>query len=192
MARFQPCLKKLGIDFGYYNGEMVFPRTVMNRDSALCLYNNHFCLIWKTQGVSFNQAIREVEDNFKMVDNYITKENVELFFQYEFIPKKTESHLNNFIVYDLETYYTDKAKPYIMTFYRLSKEAGKYDRDTTTEELQKSIKDTISFAGEDCIKIALDYLLNWKGEERKLIIKSLNTVYNYMLIMALGFIHGLF
>ena len=45
MARIQPCLRKLGIDLGYYNGDRVFPRTVTNRDSALYLYNNHFCLI---------------------------------------------------------------------------------------------------------------------------------------------------
>ena len=35
MARIQPCLRKLGIDLGYYNGDRVFPRTVTNRDSAL-------------------------------------------------------------------------------------------------------------------------------------------------------------
>ena len=57
MARIQPCLKKLGIDLGYFNADRVFPRTVTNRDSALYLYNNHLCLIWKSQGVSFNQAI---------------------------------------------------------------------------------------------------------------------------------------
>ena len=61
MARIQPCLRKMGIDLGYYNGERVFPRTVTNRDSALYLYNNHFCLIWKSQGVSFNQAIQELK-----------------------------------------------------------------------------------------------------------------------------------
>ena len=49
MARIQPCLKKLDIDLGYYNGERVFPRTVTNRDSALYLYNNQFCLIWRSQ-----------------------------------------------------------------------------------------------------------------------------------------------
>ena len=27
-ARIRPCLKKLGIDLGYYNGERIFPRTV--------------------------------------------------------------------------------------------------------------------------------------------------------------------
>ena len=41
MTRIQPCLRKIGIDLGYYNGERVFSRTVTNRDSALYLYNNH-------------------------------------------------------------------------------------------------------------------------------------------------------
>ena len=135
MARIQPCLKKLGIDLGYYNGDRIFPRTVMNRDSALYLYNKHFCLIWKSQNVSFNQAIRELKDNFKIVDNYIKEENVKSHFKHEFIPKKIESHLTNFIVYDLETHKSDRARPYVFCFYRLSKLAGRYNRDLTPDEL---------------------------------------------------------
>ena len=167
MARIQPCLKKLDIDLGYYNGERVFPRTVTNRDSALFLYNNHFCLIWKSQGVSFNQAIEELKNYFKIVDNYITEENVNSHFKYEFTPKKIESHLTNFIVYDLETHNTDRARPYNMTVYRLSKIAGRYERDPTIEELKKSIDDTTAFAGDNCIDNALDFCLKLKGEERK-------------------------
>ena len=111
MARIQPCLRKLGIDLGYYNGDRVFPRTVTNRDSALYLYNNQFCSILKSQGVSFNQAVQELKDNFQIVDNFITEENVNCYFKYEFIPKKKESHLTNFITYDLETHNTDRATP---------------------------------------------------------------------------------
>ena len=81
MARIQPCLRKFGINLGYYNGERVFPRTVTNRDCALYLYNNHFCLIWKSQNVSFIQAIQELKNNFKIVDNYITDENVNSHFK---------------------------------------------------------------------------------------------------------------
>ena len=131
------------------------------------LFNNYFCLIWKSEGVSFNQAIRELKDNFKIVDNYITEENVKSHFKYEFIPKKIESHLTNFSVYDLGTHNTDRAKPYNMTFYRVSKIAGRYDRDPTQEELQKSIKDTLSFEGDICFGNSLDFLLNFKGDERK-------------------------
>ena len=179
MARIQPCLRKLGIDLGYYNGDRVFPRTVTNRDSALYLYNNHFCLIWKSEGVSFKDAIKELKDNFRIVDNFITEENVTSHFKYEFIPKKIESHLTNFIVYDLETLNTNRARPYNMAFYRLSKIAGRYERDPAQEELQKSIKDTIAFAGENCVGNALDFFLRFKGEERK--VKNKIVEYNLQL-----------
>ena len=102
-----------------------------------------------------------------MINIYITEENVKSHFKYEFTPKIIESHLTNFIVYDLETHNTDRARPYNMSFYRLSKIAGRYNRDPTPEELQKSIKDTIAFSGDNCINNALDYLLKLKGEERK-------------------------
>ena len=54
-----------------------------------------------------------------------------------------------------------------MTFYLLSKIAGRYERDPSQEELQKSIKDTTAFAGDNCIGNALDFCLKLKGEERK-------------------------
>ena len=54
-----------------------------------------------------------------------------------------------------------------MTFYRLSKIAGRYERDPTPQELKKSIDDTIAFAGDDCIEKSLNFLLKIKGEERK-------------------------
>ena len=166
-ARIQPFCRANNINLGYWDGERVFPRSVTNRDNALFLFNNHFCVIWKTESVSFKQAVKELRDNFKVVDNYITDGNVTSHFEYKFTPKKIESHLTNFIVYDLETYSTDRAKPYNMTFYRSSKIAGRYERDFTPEELQKSINDTIAFSGDECINNGLDSLLKLKGEERK-------------------------
>ena len=166
-ARIQPFCKANNIDIGYYNDERVFPRSVTNRDNALYLYNNHFCVIWKNENISFKDAVKELKDNFKIVDNYITEENVNSHFKYEYIPKKINSHLTNFIVYDIETYSSDRARPYCISFYRLSKIAGRYDRDQTQEELEKCKQDTIVFDGEDCIDKALDYCLKLKGEERK-------------------------
>ena len=81
MARIQPFCGANNINLGYYNNDRVFPRTVTNRDSALYLLNNHFCLIWKSEKVNFKQAIRELEDYFKIVDNYITEENVNSHFK---------------------------------------------------------------------------------------------------------------
>ena len=110
-ARNQPFCKKNNVDLGCYNVDRVFPRSVTNRNTALFLHENHFCSIWKSEKVSFKNAIKELKDNFKIVDNYITEENVKSFFKYEFTPKKIDSHLSNFIVYDLETLNTDRARP---------------------------------------------------------------------------------
>ena len=85
-ARLQPFCRANNNNLGYYNEDRVFPRTVTNRDSALYLNNNDFGLIWKTQNVSFNQAIRELKENFKTVDNYRTEENVNSDFKYDNIP----------------------------------------------------------------------------------------------------------
>ena len=175
-ARIQPFCRANNNNLGYYNGDRVFPGTVSKRDSALYLYNNPFCLIWKSQGVSFNQAIQELKNNFKIVDIYITDENVNSHFKYQFIRKKIESHVTNFIVYDLETHNTDRASPYNMTFYRLSKISGRCERDPTQEELKKSINDSIAFDGGNCINNALDFCLKLKGDERK--VKNKIVEYN--------------
>ena len=55
-----------------------------------------------------------------------------------------------------------------MTFYRLSKIAGRYESDPTQEELKNTIDDTIAFAGDNCINNALDFCLKLKGEEQKI------------------------
>ena len=175
-ARIQPFCRANNINLGYYDGDGVYPRSVTNRNSALFINNNHFCLIWKSGVVSFIRAIKELMDNFEIVDNYITEENVKSHFKYEFTPKKIESHLTKFIVYDLETQNTDRARPYNMNFYRLSKIAGRYERDPTQKELQKSIDDTIAFAGDNCIGNALDFCLKLKGNEHK--VKNKIVEYN--------------
>ena len=108
-----------------------------------------------------------MEDNFKIVDNYISEENVNSHFKNEFTPTKTESHPTNFTVYDLETHNTDRAISYCISFYRLNEISGRYKRDQTREELDKCKKDTIVFDGGNCISNGLEFCLKLKGEERK-------------------------
>ena len=123
-ARIQPFCRANYIDLGYYDGDGVFPRSIKNRDDPSFLYNNHFCLIWKSEGVSFSQAIKELKDICEIVDNYITEENVKSHFEYTYKPKKNESNLTYFFVYGLEihnTDRTDRARPFVFCFYRLSK-----------------------------------------------------------------------
>ena len=58
-ARIQPICIANNINLGYYDGERVFPRLVTDRNNALFLYNNHYCLIWRSGGVRIFQAIKE-------------------------------------------------------------------------------------------------------------------------------------
>ena len=69
MARFQPFCRANKIDLGYFDGIRVFPRIVTERNKALYLYKHHLCLIWKSEKVSFFQAIKKLKDNFKIVEN---------------------------------------------------------------------------------------------------------------------------
>ena len=102
-----------------------------------------------------------MKDNFKIVDNYITEESVKHHFEHIYTPKKIQSHLTNFITYDLETHNTDRAKPYVFC-YRLSKLAGKYYRDLTPYQLEKCKKDTLAFYGDNCVTNALDFCFKLK------------------------------
>ena len=67
-ARLQPVCRANNNNLGYYDGERVFPRSVQDRNNGLFLFNNHFCLIWRSEEVSFNQAIQELKDESKIVD----------------------------------------------------------------------------------------------------------------------------
>ena len=96
-AKIQPFCKTNFIDLGFFEGTRVFPRSATDRSDALFLYNKVFCLIWKSEKVSFNQTLKELKDNFKIVDNFITDENVKSHFEYIYTPKEIESHLTKFI-----------------------------------------------------------------------------------------------
>ena len=128
-ARSQPFCRANNFNLGYLDGTRVIPRSVTDRNNALFLQNNHFCLTWKSEGNSFNQAIKEKTDNFQIVDSFVTEENVNSHFKYQFTPKKIDTHQTNFIVYDLETHNTDRARPNVFCFYRLTKLAGNYIKE---------------------------------------------------------------
>jgi len=54
-----------------------------------------------------------------------------------------------------------------MTFYRLTKLAGRYNCDLTPYGIENCEKDTLVFDGYNCVGNALDFSLKFKGEERK-------------------------
>ena len=167
-ARIQPFCKKYNINIGCFDGTRINPRNLTQRNTSLFVYNNHFCLIWKSDGVSFNQVIEnELKPNFKVVDNVISDKHVEGFIKYEYIPKKVKSPLTNIIIYDLETFNKIRVVPYCSCLYKLSKIAGKFRRDISEQEYQKCLNDCVVFKGTVCINEKLDYVLSFKGAPKK-------------------------
>ena len=140
-ARIQPFCRKYNISIGCFDGTRINPQNLTQRDTSLFIYNNHFCLIWKSDGISFNQVIEnKLKPNFKVVDNVVSDKHVKSFNKYEYNPKKVKSPSTNIVVYDLETFSKFRAVPYCSCIYRLRKISGKYHRDISEQEYQKMFK----------------------------------------------------
>ena len=56
-ARIQPFCKRYNINMGCFDGTRINPRSITRRNPALFTYENHFCLIWKSSNISFDQVI---------------------------------------------------------------------------------------------------------------------------------------
>ena len=86
-ARIQPFCRKYNINIGCFDGTRINPRNLTQRNTSLFIYNNHFCLIWKSDGVSFNHVMEnELKPKFKVVDNVISDKHVKRFIKYEYNP----------------------------------------------------------------------------------------------------------
>ena len=167
-ARIQPFCRKYNINIGCFDGTRINPRNLTQRNTSLFIYNNHFCLIWKSNGISFNQVIEdELKPNFKVVDNVISDKHVKSFIKYHYKPKKVQSPLTNIVVYFLETFNKSRAVPNCSCIYKLSKLSGKYHRDISEEEYQKCLNDCVVFKETDCINEMLDHVLSFKGEPKE-------------------------
>ena len=58
-ARIQPLCRKYNINIGCFDGTRTSSRNITQRSTALKIHDNQFCLIWKSDGVSFDKAIKE-------------------------------------------------------------------------------------------------------------------------------------
>ena len=97
-ARLRPFCRKRIINIGCYDGFRVCPRNITQRNTALKIHNNHFYLIWKTNGISFDRALKVLKDNFRVADNVISDKHGKSYIKYEYKPKKGQSQLTNMIV----------------------------------------------------------------------------------------------
>ena len=83
-ARVQSFCRKYNINIACFERTRISPRNSTQRNTSLFIYNIHFCLIWKSNGVSFNQVIEnELKPNFKVVDKIISDIYVKSFIKYE-------------------------------------------------------------------------------------------------------------
>ena len=106
--------------------------------------------------------------NFAVVDSVRSDKHVTSFIKYEYKPKKVESQLTNMIVYDIETFNTTKCFHYANCIYRLRKVSGEHNRDISEKENEKCKKDYIVSKGLDNINEILDYVLQFKGEPKRI------------------------
>ena len=90
-ARIQPFCRKNNINICVYDGFRINPRKNTEKNTASKILNNHFCLIWKSNGVSFDEAKKELKNNFKVIDNVISGKNVESYIKYKHKPKIVQS-----------------------------------------------------------------------------------------------------
>ena len=144
-ARFQPFFRNYNINIGCCDGKRINPRTFTERIKALFIHNNHFCLIWKSNGFSFIQVRDELKPNFKVVDFVISDKHVQNFIKYEYKPKKVQT---NIVLYDFETFNKIRAVPYCSCINEPSKISGKYHRDITAEYYEKCKKKIVLFSKE--------------------------------------------
>ena len=82
-------------------------------------------------------------------------------------PKKVQSQLTNMVVFDIETFNTDRAVPYANCINRLSRLSGKNNRDISEKEYQKCLNDCVVFKGLDNNSEMLDFVLQLKGEPKR-------------------------
>ena len=134
------------------------------------MYKVHFCLIWKSNGISFNKAMEEFKINFKVV-------NIALQINMLKVLKNMNTNLEKLtkmIVYDIEIFNTDRSTPYAMCVYRLNRISCKFYGDITDQELENCYKDCIVFKGTDSINEMLDHDLEFKGEGKNVNYKIVN------------------
>ena len=79
----QPFCKKHNINIDCFDGSRTNPRKITERNEALYLYENQFCLIWKLNGISFKKATEELKLNFKVGDIVVSDKLVKNFIKIE-------------------------------------------------------------------------------------------------------------
>ena len=177
--RILSIFRKHNINIGCFDGSTIKPWNNTEKNIALYMYKNHFCLIWKTICISFNKAIEMLKLGFKVVAKIISDKHVKSFIKNEYKPKKVQSQLTILVVLDIEIFTTIRAVPYSICIKELIKISRKSRRGLTEREYQKCKIDCIVFKRTKCINKMLDHVLKIKAEAKKKITNLLNIFYTW-------------
>ena len=101
-ARVPPFCINYKINNGCFDGKRINPGNITEGNISMFIYNNHFCIFWESNNISFNQAIEELNVNYKVIDNVISDNHFESFIENEYKPEKIQSPLTNIDAYDLD------------------------------------------------------------------------------------------
>ena len=81
-ARTQPFCGKYNINIGCLDGKRKNSRNVTDRNTSLFIHNNNFRINWKSNGISFNQAVEEeLKPNFKVFDSVISDRHAKSYIK---------------------------------------------------------------------------------------------------------------
>ena len=124
-AGIRPFCKKQNNNIGCFESSRIQPRDFTEWNLALCMYKSHTCPIWKSNGISSNKTIEELNLHLKIVDNCISGKHFKSFIKYENKPKRVQTQSTNMVVYDKKIFNIDRAVPYSICMYELRKNSSK-------------------------------------------------------------------
>ena len=83
-ARIQPFCRNYNINISSFDGTRINPRNNTQTNKTLFKHNNHFCLIWKSNTISFTQVLEDdSKPKFEVVDDVISDKHVKTFIKYD-------------------------------------------------------------------------------------------------------------
>ena len=124
-AIIQPLCRKYDLNIGCFDGMRINPRNITQRNLSLYIYIEHFCLIWKSFGMSFFQAIEKLTSNSKFFDHVISEKRGKSFIKNDYDPKRVQYLINNMTVFDIETFNTINCVANANCTHKLSKTPDK-------------------------------------------------------------------
>ena len=102
-AKFHPlCKKNVHLDVYVVKYKTILPRSVTPINICLYIHNNFFCVIRKKKRLTFPDAIKKLEENFKYEDNQYSDTILKQVEEYKLPICKDKKSMYAVFAFDLE------------------------------------------------------------------------------------------